>query len=63
MVEPIGAVLTIIAAQLIIPALTFAELLVQQELCFMSWLEELILEMSQGEHRILVRFSLQLGLV
>ena len=34
-VEPIGAVLTILAAQLVIPALPA----VQQELCYMSWLK------------------------
>ncbi len=37
-VEPIGAVLTIIPSQLIIPALPYL-LTLQQELCFMSWLK------------------------
>lgn len=37
-VEPIGAVMTILAAQLVIPALHIY-LALQQEPCYMSWLK------------------------
>ena len=37
-VEPIGAVMTILVAQLVIPALPYYSAL-QQELCYMSWLK------------------------
>ena len=48
-VEPVGAVLTIIAAQLIIPALPFLLSFAAGAMLYVV-VEELIPEMSQGEH-------------
>ena len=48
-VEPIGAVLTIIAAQLIIPALPYLLSFAAGAMLYVV-VEELIPEMSQGEH-------------
>ncbi len=62
MVEPVGAVLTIIAAQLIIPALPYLLSFAAGAMLYVV-VEELIPEMSQGEHSILVQFSLRLGSV
>ena len=49
MVEPVGAVLTIIAAQLIIPALPYLLSLAAGAMLYVV-VEELIPEMSQGSH-------------
>ena len=48
-VEPVGAVLTIIAAQLIIPALPYLLSFAAGAMLYVV-VEELIPEMSQGEH-------------
>ena len=49
MVEPVGAVLTILAAQLIIPALPYLLSFAAGAMIYVV-VEELIPEMSQGEH-------------
>ena len=49
MVEPVGAVLTILAAQLIIPALPYLLSFAAGAMLYVV-VEELIPEMSQGEH-------------
>ena len=49
MVEPVGAVLTILAAQLIVPALPYL-LSFAAGAMFYVVVEELIPEMSQGKH-------------
>ena len=49
MVEPVGAVLTIIAAQLIIPALPYLLSFAAGAMLYVV-VEELIPEMSAGEH-------------
>ena len=48
-VEPIGAVLTLLAAQLIIPALPYLLSFAAGAMLYVV-VEELIPEMSQGEH-------------
>ena len=48
-VEPIGAVLTIIAAQLVIPALPYLLSFAAGAMIYVV-IEELIPEMSQGRH-------------
>ena len=48
-VEPIGAVLTLLAARLIIPALPYLLSLAAGAMLYVV-VEELIPEMSQGEH-------------
>ena len=48
-VEPIGAVLTILAAQLIVPALPYLLSFAAGAMLYVV-VEELIPEMSQGEH-------------
>lgn len=62
MVEPVGAVLTIIAAQLIIPALPYLLSFAAGAMLYVV-VEELIPEMSQGSTLISVQFSLRLGSV
>lgn len=59
-VEPIGAVLTILAAQFIIPALPFLLSFAAGAMLYVV-VEELIPEMSQGGTRISARFSSPLG--
>ena len=61
-VEPVGAVLTIIAAQLIIPALPYLLSFAAGAMLYVV-VEELIPEMSQGSTLISVQFSLRLGSV
>ena len=48
-VEPIGAILTILAAQLIVPALPYLLSFAAGAMLYVV-VEELIPEMSQGEH-------------
>lgn len=62
MVEPVGAVLTIIAAQLIIPALPYLLSFAAGAMLYVV-VEELIPEMSQGSTLISVQFSLRLDSV
>ena len=49
-VEPIGAVMTILVAQLVIPGIYHIYSALQQELMLYVVVEELIPEMSQGQH-------------
>lgn len=60
-VEPIGAVITILAAGLIVPALPYLLSFAAGAMLYVV-VEELIPEMSAGNIRILERFSLQLDL-
>ena len=57
-VEPIGAVLTLLAAQLVIPALPYLLSFAAGAMLYVV-VEELIPEMSQGGTRILERCSLR----
>ncbi len=59
-VEPIGAVMTILAAQLVIPALPYLLSFAAGAMLYVV-VEELIQEMSQDSTRILVRFFFALG--
>ena len=61
-VEPIGSVLTIIAASLIIPALPYFLSFAAGAMIYVV-VEELIPEMSQGEHSNIGTISFSLGFV
>ena len=59
-VEPIGAVLTILAAQLVIPALPYLLSFAAGAMLYVV-VEELIPEMSQGQHSNIGTLFFELG--
>ena len=59
-VEPIGAILTILAAGLIVPAMTYLVSISARAMLYVV-LEELIPEMSQGEHSDVGTISFAVG--
>ena len=61
-VEPIGAVLTLLAAQLVIPALPYLLSFAAGAMLYVV-VEELIPEMSEGEHSNIGTIAFALGFV
>ena len=61
-VEPIGAIMTILVAQLVIPALPYL-LSFAAGAMYMSWLKNYFRKCLRDSTRISVRFSLHLDLV